>query len=50
MIDINKMIVSNEFPLGKEDFNYFIGYKDSEEIRLLCTFHPQMTMYKKKLM
>ena len=27
-IDINKIGVSNKFPFGKQDFKYFIGYKD----------------------
>ena len=26
-IDINKIVASNKFPLSKEDFKYFIGYK-----------------------
>ena len=41
-IDINKNIVSNKLPYGKQDFKYFIGYKDSEKIRPLCIFLPQM--------
>ena len=27
-IDINKIIVSNNFPFSKQDFKYYIGYKD----------------------
>ena len=27
-IDINKIIVSNKFPFGKQGFKYFIGYKE----------------------
>ena len=30
-IDINKIVVSNKFPFGKQDFKYFIGYKDCEK-------------------
>ena len=26
-IDINKIVVSNMLPSGKQDFKYFIGYK-----------------------
>ena len=33
--DINKMVVSNKLPFGKQGFKYFIGYKDSEKIRPL---------------
>ena len=46
-LDINKIVVSIVFPSGKEDFKYFIGYKDSEKILPLCIFHPQMTIYKR---
>ena len=31
----------------KKDFKYFIGYKDSEKIRPLCIFCPQMIVYKR---
>ena len=27
-IDVNKIVVSNEFPLGKQKFEYLIGYKN----------------------
>ena len=46
-IDINKIVVPNKLPFGKQDFKYFIGYKDSEKIRTLCTFCPQMIIYKR---
>ena len=32
-IDINKMIASNKFLFDKQDFKYFIGYKNNKEIR-----------------
>ena len=32
-IDINKIVVPNKFPFGKQDFKYFIGYKDFEKVR-----------------
>ena len=28
---INKIVVSNKLPFGKQDFKYFIGYKDDEK-------------------
>ena len=34
-INVNELVVSNKFPFGKQDFKYFIGYKDNKEIRLL---------------
>ena len=30
-IDINKIVVSNKLPFGKEDFKYFISYKDAKK-------------------
>ena len=32
-VDINTIVVSNKLPFGKQDFKYFIGYKDSEKNR-----------------
>ena len=29
-IDINEIVVSNKFSFGKQDFKYFIGYKDNK--------------------
>ena len=43
----NKIVVSNKVPFGEKDFKYFIGYKDSEKIKPLCIFHPQMITYKR---
>ena len=46
--DIIKIVVSNKFSLGKQDFEYFIGYKDSKKnLRPLCIFRPQMIIYKR---
>ena len=40
-------MVSNKFPFGKQDFKYFIGYKDNKEIRSLCIFFPETSIYKR---
>ena len=32
-IDIKKIVVSNKVPFGKQDFRYFIGYKNNKRIR-----------------
>ena len=40
----------NERSLGKHDFKYFTGYKDSEKIRPLCIARSQMIFYKTILM
>ena len=47
-IDINKIVVFNKFLLDKQDFKYFIGYKDNKEIRPLYIFFPEMSRYKSK--
>ena len=39
-------MVSNKFSFGKQDFKYFISYKDSKEIRPLCIFFPEMSKHK----
>ena len=46
-IDINEIVVSNKFPFGKQDFKHFIGCKDNKEIRPLCIFLPEMSIYKR---
>ena len=42
-IDINKIAGSNKFTFGKQDFKYFIGYKDNKEIEKLdlCAYYFQ---------
>ena len=30
--DINKIVVSNKLTFGKQEFKYFIDYKDSEKL------------------
>ena len=46
-IDINEIVVSNKFPFGKQNFKYFIGYKDNREIRPSCTFSTEMSIHKR---
>ena len=46
-IDINKIVISNEVPLDKKDFQYFIGYKDAKKIRPSCIFPPKMSAYRR---
>ena len=44
--DINKIIVSNKFSFGKEDFKYFIAYKDNKKNKPLCIFFPETNAYR----
>ena len=46
-IDINKILVSNKISFGKNNFKYFIGYKDAKKLRPLCTFLPQISAYRR---
>ena len=46
-IGINEIVVSNKFPFRKQNFKYYIGYKDSERIRYLCIFRSRMIIYKR---
>ena len=36
-------MISNKIPFSKQEFKYFIGYKDAEKIKQEC---PRMSMYK----
>ena len=43
--DINKIIVSNKFLSGKQDFKYFIGFKDSKKTGLYAySFQKRVNM------
>ena len=46
-IDINEIAVSNKFLFSKQDFKYFLGYKDNQEIKPLCIFFPEMNIHKR---
>ena len=46
-IGINEIVVCYKIPFGKQDFKYFIGYKENKEIRPLCIFFPAMSIYKR---
>ena len=48
-VEINKIVVSNMLTFGKQDFKYFIGYKHSEKIKLLCILHSQVIIYRRDL-
>ena len=45
-IDINKIVVSNKFPFGKQDFIYFIDYNNDWNIRHFCIFFPKVSAYR----
>ena len=37
-MDINEIVVSNKIPFGKNEFKYFIGYKDTKKLDLYVYF------------
>ena len=45
--NINKTVISNKLPFGKQDFKYFIGYKDGKKIIPLCIFCPKISIYRR---
>ena len=45
-VDINEIVVSNKFPFGKQDFEYYVGFKDNKEIRPLGIYFPEMSIHK----
>ena len=47
-IDVNKLVVSNKISFGKNDFKYFIGYKDAKN-RPLCILLPKMSANRKHI-
>ena len=44
-IDVNKIVVSNQISFRKNDFKYFIGYKDPKKIKHSCIFLLKMSAY-----
>ena len=45
-IDINEIVAFNQLPFCKQDFIYFIGYKNDKNIRLLRIFFPKVSAYR----
>ena len=45
-MDINKIVVSNKLPFGKQDYRYFIDCKDDKKNRFLCMFFPKVSGYR----
>ena len=48
-VDIDEIvviIVSNKLPVSKQDFKYFIGYKDAKKVKPLCIFFLETNAYR----
>ena len=49
LVNLDQIVVSDKFKYNEDDFQYFIGYKEDEIVKLLCIILPQMTRYIKTL-
>ena len=44
---MNKIVVSNKFPFAKQDFKYFLDYKDKKKFNLYAySFQKRMHIEK----
>ena len=46
----NIILVSNKFSFGKQDYIYFIGYKDDKKVRPICIFFQKWMHIEQTLM
>ena len=46
-VDIDQIVVFDEFKYNNEGFKYFIGYREGETVKPLCIILPQMSGYLK---
>ena len=44
-VDLNQIVVSYKFEHNNQSFKHFIGYREGEFIKPLCTILPQMSGY-----
>ena len=49
-MDINEIVVSNKIPFGKNEFKYFIGYKDTKKLDLYVYLSQKWMHIEKTLM
>ena len=47
LVNIDQIVVSDKVRHGDDGFQYLIGYKEGEIVKLLCIILPQMSGYKK---
>ena len=45
MVNLDQIVVSDKFKHNDDGFKYFIGYKEGEIFKPLCTILPQMSGY-----
>ena len=47
IINIKKIVISNEVSFGKKGFKYLIDYKDAKKIKPLCIFFPKISAHRR---
>ena len=45
LINVDQIVVSDNFKDSDDGFKYFIGYKEGEIVKPLCIILPQMSRY-----
>ena len=45
LVNVDQIVVSGKFKHNDDGFKYFIGYKEGEIVKPLCTILPQMNGY-----
>ena len=45
LVNLDQIVVSDKFKHNDDGFKYFIGYKEGEIFKPLCTILPQMSGY-----
>ena len=45
LVNIDQIVTSDKFKPNDDGFKYFIGYKEGEIVKSLCTILPQMSGY-----
>ena len=44
-VNVNQIVLSDQFKYSDEGFKYFIGYQEGEIVKPLCIILPQMSGY-----
>ena len=45
LVDLDQIVISDKFKYIDDDFKYFIGYKEDDNVKPLCIILPQMSGY-----
>ena len=45
LVDLDQIVISDKFKYIDDDFKYFIGYKEDDNVKPLCIILPQISGY-----